>query len=93
MLWQDGVEVGVCANADRSFVRPSPGDIARRIATTTDNKERNIEGLRIRYAGAMATDIEIEAAQSVVAEGISATLKNDGRWAIVVHARANDSFE
>jgi hypothetical protein len=41
----------------------------------------------------MATDIEVEAAQSVVAEGISATLEDDSRWTIVCHARANNSFE
>ena len=91
MRRQGRVHVG--ADADARFVGPQARDVARRVASAAEDQQREVEGLGVGDAGAVGTDVEVEAAEAVAAEGVGAALEDDGGGVVRLHAGADDVAE
>lgn len=88
-----GIDEVLGINEDGGFVGPGAGDVARGIAATADDEERQAEGLDEGDAGAVGADVEVEAAEAVAAEGVGAALEDNGAGAVGVYAGADDVAE
>ena len=84
------VDGGLGANADGGFVGPQAGDVAGGVAPAAEDEERQVQGLGEGDAGAVGFDVEVEAAETVPAEGIGAALDDDCRGAVGVVAGLDD---
>lgn len=91
MRRQGFVERGV--DTDARFVRPETRDVAGGVAAAAEDEQWEVEGLDEGDAGAVGADVEIEAAQSVAAEGVGAALEHDGRGSVVLDAGTDDVAE
>lgn len=65
------------ADADAGFVGPEARDVARGVATTAEDEEGEVEFLDSGDAGAVSTDVKVEAAEAVATEGVGAALEDD----------------
>lgn len=81
------------ADADAGFVGPEPGHVARGVAAAAEDEEGAVKGFGEGDAGAMGADVEVEAAQTIAAEGIGAALQDDGGGVVGLDARADDVLE
>ena len=94
---QFGGEGGVGADADGGLVAPGAGDVAGGVATAAEDEEGDaaLDGVAFGEgdAGAVAADVEVEATQAVVAEGVGAALEDDGGGVVVVDGGADDVLE
>ena len=86
----DGI-LGV--DEDGGFVGPGAGDVARGVTATADDEEWEVEGFDEGDAGAVGGDVQVEAAETVAAEGVGTALKDDGAGAVDFDAGADDVAE
>lgn len=76
-----------------SLVGPSPGDIAHRVATSTEHKSWQVEFANEVDAVGMAAHAQIEATQAITRQTVSAALENDSLGLVVGHHGLNHRLE
>lgn len=86
----DGI-LGV--DEDGGFVSPGAGDVAWGVATATDDEEREVKSFDEGDAGAVGGDVQVEAAETVAAEGVGTALEDDGARSVDFDAGADDVAE
>lgn len=85
--------VDLSADADACFIGPEAGHVTGRVAASTDDKEGQVEGFDEFDAGAVGTDVEVEAAEAVAAKGVGTTLEDDGCGVVFLDAGTDDFAE
>ena len=72
-----GVDGILGVDEDGGFVGPGAGDVAGGVAATAHDEEGEAEGFDVGDAGTVGGDVEVEAAETVTAEGVGAALEDD----------------
>ena len=70
-----------------------PGNITDRVSPTSKHKGGDVELLDEINAFPVALDAEVEAAETVIGQGIGTTLEDNSGWLIVVNHVTDDRLE
>jgi hypothetical protein len=73
------------SNKLAGLVGPCSGNVSHSVATTAEHNDRYAEALHVLDAVGVACHTQVEAAQSVTRQAVSAALKYDGFRAVVGH--------
>ena len=77
-----------CQNG--SLVRPATRYVTHSVSPSAEHKQRHVEGLHVLHAFGVAVQGEVEAAEAVTCERVSAALQDDGGRSVHLHDLVDD---
>jgi hypothetical protein len=85
--------VHLLAHKNTSLKSPSSSDVAHRVATSTENKSREIKALDIVDTVGVTVHTQIEATESIARQTVTTALENNSLGLVVLHDILNDRLE